>query len=201
MRQGWAEVKRVPATLAFVAVVGFGSGWYVNELFHAERFAIMEQQVKPSPSATQSEQAFLTWGGGDTDACRVTINGGALVSFGKEYNAVVACGITRDGVDRLTDQAISVSGPYVIDDSAMAIAVNPSEPHMRLVVDLAESAKKIPRPKGMATTLTIALWYELLLVPKSVDPQRAIHTISDVERIGGKRYGKAGTVAIRNFRD
>jgi len=44
-RQEIAEVKRVPFALIVVGAIGIGAGWYVNSLFHQERFAVMEQRL------------------------------------------------------------------------------------------------------------------------------------------------------------
>jgi hypothetical protein len=206
-----AEMKQARVGLVFVAVAAFSSGfWAAGEFYNRElanrasEIDLLSRQKEAVEKALAerpaNQQIFLEWGGGDGSPCHIEVDGLALREFANDYHIVMVCGVSRDGVDRLTDTAISVSAPFTIDSGAIKVVAPLGDEFAKLVVSIADAAKAQPRPPNTMTTLTFQFWYELVLLPKKVDPARAIKSLSDIEPIGGKRHGRAGAAAVRNFR-
>lgn len=185
-KREWAEVKRVPATLLFVAIVMFGGGWYLNELFHAERFAIMERQVANTPEAKDEPGVFGVYGDGITTwtsnglerHCSAEIAGVKLVEFAESYYAVLVCGVVNPDIDRLADRAISISTPFNIDpQNNFTINLGWTNDTVNAAIARLNSGEA---SRGL-------LWHQLVLLPKKVNIQQ-VQTLADAVAVGGKLH-------------
>jgi hypothetical protein len=162
----------VRGTVVAVAVVAAGAG-----VWRSWR-GVQASAPRPVPAA------ITTWRGGQLLACMVTVNGASLMAFRRDYRVVMLCGTGRDDRDRLSDRAITVSDAFAIDPHDFVIEEAVSGPMRVLLADLAAKASRpTPDPGRLHEE---ALWYELALLPESVNPL-AVDTVADVERLGGRR--------------
>lgn len=188
------EVSNAPRAIVVILVLGAAGGWWAAAMFYAERFAAMQAQVdlaneRAKAASSGDVKATLPaviqgWSGGQINRCRVTVNGARLEPFAKDYKAVLICGTTRSGIDRITDSAITISQPFSIDTTFILEAAVTNA--MRDALLARSSALPRPAvPPGTPLSVNAQLWYEVVLVPRQLDVS-ALHALADVERLGGK---------------
>jgi len=134
------------------------------------------------------ERAITSWKGGELSACTVTLKGADLADYVPEYNVVMVCGVGRGDRDRLTDRAVTVSDATAIQPNDFEIEEAVSGPMRVLLAELVDRNRP-RRPPDWEYRHEEALWYELVLLPKSVDAL-AVATMADLERFGGRRLLK-----------
>ncbi len=142
------------------------------------------ERTTPAPA----RPAITSWKGGQSQTCTVTVNGASLADDVPMYNVVMVCGVGRGDRDRLTDRAITVSDATVIQPRDFVIEEAVSGP-MRVLLEELAGRDRSSSPPDAQRVHEEALWYELVLLPTSVDAL-AVSTIADVERLGGRRLSK-----------
>lgn len=185
--------------------IGFVSGAGAAKLFYAERIQVLESQKAPTPSQAEttvgsaplpSTGVIASWGGGDLfRPCVTDIVAAQLADFASRFDVALICGFGRKDVDRLTDTAISKSGTFSIDTTRlMKIEAPLGQDYMRVALFIASAAPPellaVKPPPGMDPVLTMAMWYDVVLLPKGITTQN-ITSLSDVERLGGRRHSSA----------
>src|ERR1700675_3681748 len=95
----------------------------------------------------------------------------------------------------MTDTAITVSSPFSIQPT-LVIGVPASVAQANTFAKFADQAQRpVNIPRGMALTLQVVMWYEVAIIPKGLDTT-AIRTLTDIERVGGKRFQDEGRSII-----
>ena len=114
--------------------------------------------------------AVTAWGTLD-DGCYSVIDGAKLQTYRDKYNLFLACGISNPTVDQNQDTAISISTPFGIEKSPIAIK---TQYNQALLDQLKAHA---PQP--------FSVWHDILLFPKNGDIGR-IKKLADLREFGGK---------------
>lgn len=203
----FVEMKQARIGLAIVALATFSSGFWAGAQFYERELGNKQSEIDllmrqkedaerasmPSTAPTQSDADDLIqeWSGGTLDLCQITVNGSSrLKQYRGEFNAVMLCGLRVPRRDRLNDEAVSVSTVQSIDERFQLFAPV-SEPMKALIESVEANTPRPNVPTGTKLAISIGLWYEVALLPKSSD-LRLLRTLSDVERLGGRLFTDEG---------
>jgi len=122
------------------------------------------------------DQLVLSWGGLGADSFQITINGGLLIDYSKDYKVALIVRIVYADIDQMTDTAIGKGELYTITNNTQVLA------------RIGLSGMKIIPYK------TLAVEYDLVLIPNGLSMDQ-IRTLSDVSQIGGKIIATRGNEA------
>jgi hypothetical protein len=202
------EVSAAPRAIVLLLAIGGAGGHAVAAWYYSGRVSDAESRVAlrdDQLSAKQSElhakdermrkleeeskangeSLFLRWGGGRAGECEAIVDGKPLLTYAKEYNAVVICGLPRANVDRFADQAIAVSRTFTIDDSGFLAQMPVTAPMRQAARDFAKGTSPPAELKGRRLAVSMMVLYEVALLPKGVESAN-IKTLADVSKFGGR---------------
>lgn len=148
---------------------------------------VLYRTVRLSSYATPIGASLVKAWGNNGPLCTALIDTVPLWKVRDKYRYAVACGIVDGTVDRHEDSRISVSALFNIRNGPVMINF-PHRPAMAeaLQKDHDERLKAFkPPPKGSAAVTNANIWYEVLLLPPSINTAD-IHRLTDVARYGGR---------------
>jgi hypothetical protein len=124
----------------------------------------------------QSEVAmYVPAYGTGSDGCYQLIDGTKLVKYASKYNLFVSCGFATPTVDQMQDGLISISNPFTINNTQIAIQAKYTDAMMDKAKAMA--AKTPPEPA--------AIWTQSFILLKSTDVSR-VKRLGDVKDFGGR---------------
>ena len=128
------------------------------------------------------------WGSSlEAHQCTVIIDGSSLLPWRDKFSVGFACGIADATVDRLQDKTITISNLFSIQNGEIAMTANFRKAMVSKQEDLmARAHDSLPKstPKGTPFTVPIAIWNEVVLLPKDTEVE-TIHRLSEVGKYGG----------------
>jgi len=222
----WGAVVSRPKSFVLIGAVLLVVGYVVATWYYSGRISDMEtrlalrdeqmEQLKvttasgpsradSSSAGTAAIGAFATWGGGDlVRPCVADIDTSKLGSFEGGFNIALLCGLTRTNVDRVTDRAISKSPALTIDSQRpLHIEAPLGREYLNVLISIVKSTpdgfEATPLPPGISPVLSMSIWHELVLLPKGITTE-SILSLSDVDRVGGRRHSSAGINASLLFK-
>ena len=115
-----------------------------------------------------SSPVILGWGGVPGN-CNEIINSDVLLPYADKYKVVGICGVADPSVDIMEDERITVSNAFTILPG-------------QLVIHGSRQNALFPLPSDPKAV--IGVWHKIVLLPSNQNPDQ-IHTLSDVNRLGG----------------
>lgn len=134
--------------------------------------------------ATGSVPTIIGSWGTTGPSCWATVDTSRLLSFRKEYDLALVCGVTNPTIDKLADTRVSISNLFVIRAEPLTITTPYSKDMTEAINKLVDEARKTA-PEGTPMPVQVQIWWEPILVKKGTD-MATIHRLSDVTRYGGK---------------
>jgi hypothetical protein len=220
-----SEVKKAPVAFVLVLCIGAFSGWWVTSRWDEQRYrgriddletrvqlrddqirgkdqeiATLKAQSQASPPP--SGYALTSWGGGVPQTCGATLNREPLAQYADRYDAAVACGFALANVDKFADRGISISDKYALfERSSIALSIPSSGAMSSALTEWWKvELQKRPPAERPNVRVNLAVWFEVLLVPKDV-LITDIRTLSDLRRLGGQvAPGQSRMVIAQNIR-
>jgi hypothetical protein len=196
------EMSNAPRAIVGLLLLGIGGGWFAASRFYAERFTVMEERVKQAQEQAAAANADLTrsvttnaptrasalvsWGGDAPRRCQAQLDRSALMEYARTYEVAVACGARLANLDRFTDPGITLSEKYTLADGSTITISVPASPTMAsaLLNFVRSEQAKLPLERRPQMRVNLSMWYEVLLIPKTVSIGD-IRTLADLARLGG----------------
>lgn len=111
--------------------------------------------------------------GAQPPLCAAAIETPRLLTFGTKYKVAFICGIFDATRDKFEDDRVTVSNPFTITPSPVAIIAAYSD------------RMQVFAKSHISESKAISTWYEAILLPNGV-PSDKIAKLSDVVKLGGK---------------
>lgn len=143
-----------------------------------------KKELEEAKREPRSRGDAITAWGADAGTCSAHAIGSALVSYRDKYNVALVCGFSVEGRDRYADEGVTFTPSAAIRNEIIPLVAPWSSLAQKTYHDTVEAISPAPKV-GLWQRVTFYEWYQLVLLPKTVD-SRNVRNLASVASFGGQ---------------